>query len=334
MGRRSQFTDAEWDQIRYDFEVEGLGPAPLEKKYGVKNTALSYRRKRDAWAKRGSLHPEEHHEAVTFGMPPDVSETRDPVSATSNASTPPPDLHHRFDTEKVPYDAEAQARLEALEARNAELEAQLSLAEAEAEKHNPRVDVPDLDTPERYREMIPADVLKAQAEEQLAAENIARHRQGMPSLEWSDAHIERTITEMIERRIRQRTSFVRSNDSMRVLKMVKPNGTLTQVPVEVQINNEAGQQGAAIWKARDKGFKIAWPYRCYRHDCWLLAATNELGEMTLDGYCSTEHRAGDPYLKGNVVPGVSTSMTSSLARPVHDPARANRLLAEQAGMSV
>ena len=211
------------------------------------------------------------------------------------------------------------------EQRIAELEAKLAAAEEEIAIHDPRREVPHLTSVEDYLEHVGYEDLAELALSQLGRENIKRHREGKPPLEFGEDRIEATISEIVNKRIRGLTSSIREEDNMRTLKMVKPSGTLTQVPVETQINNEAGQQGAAIWKARDKGFKIAFPYRCHRHNCWQLAAVDAAGKMTLDGYCSPEHRMQDPYLNKAPVAGVSMSgMPMSSTR---DAGRADDYLA-------
>jgi len=138
--------------------------------------------------------------------------------------------------------------------------------------------------------------------------NKARLRSGLLPYDFRDSPeiMERTRREVMNELLARRTKFSEENPTVRVVKMVF-NGNLVQVPLELQINNEAGQQGAAIWRMREKGAKLAMPYFCMRNNCWLPAETDAHGSLSLDGYCSGAHRATDPYLRGRVVPGVTTS---------------------------
>jgi hypothetical protein len=281
----------------------------LSKMYGPSITSISARKRKEEWVKGLTA-------GDTSTLPTEAAvEFADPVTVTGTTT---------IQEEMVPTDSSAQ-RVAELEAKLAETETALARAEAEARKHDPRVDVPFLDTPEAYLEYVGYEDLNELAVSSLALENVKRHREGKPPLEFGPDRIDQEVQRIITKRIQGIRSNVRGEDNMRVLKMVKPSGTMTQIPVETQINNEAGQQGAAIWKAREKGFKIAYPYRCYRHNCWDLAATDDAGNIVLDGYCSPEHRAGDPYLNAKPVAGMSTSagaMTST-----RDAGRADGYLA-------
>ena len=117
------------------------------------------------------------------------------------------------------------------------------------------------------------------------------------------------VDKILEELLSRRTKFVDANKRVRVVKMAARNGDgwdIVQIPVEVQINNEAGQSGAAIWKQRDKGRKLVLPYLCQRIDCWAEAKVGPDGKFLYAGYCSAEHAATDPYL-GAQVPGVAMS---------------------------
>ena len=91
------------------------------------------------------------------------------------------------------------------------------------------------------------------------------------------------------------------------MKVLKANGNMVQIVVENQVNNEEGQPGAAIWKARDKGDKLISPYLCQAYNCWEPASVDERGKLKHAGYCSEAHMALDPYLGKRSVPGVTTS---------------------------
>ena len=86
------------------------------------------------------------------------------------------------------------------------------------------------------------------------------------------------------------------------------NGTMVQIPHELQVNNEAGQQGAAIWKMREKGAKLIMPFLCMRNNCYVAAAVHPDGTFVYDGYCGQEHRSTDPYVGKTAIEGVTQSV--------------------------
>jgi len=293
-----------WEKVRADYEAGENNMNWLAKKYGVAAVTVQRHRDKEGWVVGGATATVPSEATVAFEEPPTVT------------------VVGGIEEEVVTEEAQ---RIAELEAKLTETETALAQAEAEARKHDPRVDVPHLNSPEAYLEYVGYEDLSELAMSSLALENVKRHREGKPSLEFGTDRIDQEIQRIITKRIQGLTGHVRGEDNMRVLKMVKPSGTMTQVPVETQINNEAGQQGAAVWKAREKGFKIAFPYRCQRHNCWNLSATDNAGNRTLDGYCSPEHRAGDPYINARPVAGISTSagaMTST-----RDSGRADEYLA-------
>jgi len=286
-----------WAKVRDEYE-EGTGLRKLAAKYKVAQISVQRHRDKEGWDRPdpefdeylANLEAELDVEAAGATIP-------EPETATSTSV---------IEEEVVTASGPAQ-RIAELEAKLTETETALIQAEAEARRHDPQVEVPHLATLENYLEHVPAEVLDELALSSLALENVKRNRDGKPKLTFDEDRIAEEIQRIINKRIRGLTGNVRGDDAMRVLKMVKPNGTMTQVPVEPQINNEAGQEGAAVMKARRKNFKVAFPIRCFRHNCWQLSAVDEAGNRTLDGYCSPEHRAGDPFLGGAPVPGVSTS---------------------------
>lgn len=305
-----------WERVRDDYESGKAGISALARTYNVSREAINYQRKHNGWVK-GVPEPEREYESDEYLESAANEFVDEPEAPISDDLPPPVEAITGQTIESEPAETETVTSPETFEMepvdvssyeqRIAELEAKLEEAEAEARMHDPRIDVPFLATTEDYLEHIGYEDLKELALSELGRENIKRHRDGKPPLEFGDDRIEATIQDIINRRLRNMTSNVRQEDNMRTLKMVKPNGTMTQVPVETQINNEAGQQGAAIWKAREKGFKIAYPYRCHRHNCWQLAASDESGRLIMDGYCTPEHRAQDPYLNTSAVAGVSMS---------------------------
>ncbi len=91
---------------------------------------------------------------------------------------------------------------------------------------------------------------------------------------------------------------------LRVMKAIKPDGTIIQLPMEDQINNAVvGTPGAQIGllPATQKGYhllqdKDQYPYFCYAIDCWAAAMRKNLKKrfpQHMDavgtGFCTLRH---------------------------------------------
>lgn len=211
--------------------------------------------------------------------------------------------------DEVKYDPEELAvQLVEAEAKIAAMQEKLDAAEAEAEALSPykHVDLPR--TAQDVLEFHGMETMREMAYEHIAFENMARAQRGLPAFDYRanpqiiEDKIQQLAQHQAERRNRPPSEIFRQ----RVVKMVKPNGTIVQWPVEEQISNEAGQAGASIWKAKEKGLKLLEPYICQVRDCWQEAEIDDHGQLTLNGYCSPEHRALDPYLNQGQ-PNVATS---------------------------
>lgn len=208
--------------------------------------------------------------------------------------------------DKKPTAAELQARIDELEAKVAE-------AEAEAERLSPSVKLKLPATAQEVLEAHDADTFRELALTKIAADNSNRFREGKPPLDFAnnpqivDAKMLELAQHLADARKRPPSEIYRQ----RVVKVRKLNGCIVQIPVEEQISNEAGQAGAAIWKSREKGDKVLDPYLCQMRDCWLEAATDDVGQLSLDGYCTPEHRQFDPYLGKNDVANVATSRAAA-----------------------
>jgi len=161
---------------------------------------------------------------------------------------------------------------------------------------NPFTEWPVFDTPAAAREFLGEQHLRESAEARIVSEDRARNRRGLPPQWTSDPEsYERRVAKIVEDLCREavgETSKWVDNLSgairMRTVKMVKPDGTLIQVPVEPQINNGAGSIADPIERYKRKGYKMASPMRCALRDCWKAAATTG-GRMTFGGYCSAAH---------------------------------------------
>jgi hypothetical protein len=198
-------------------------------------------------------------------------------------------------------------KLDEMAAEVARLEQENRELRERVEDLRPTADTKVYTTVEQVEEVW-GDRLDGIVELRLGEINRVRLRQGLLPYDFRQSPdiLERTRREVVTDILSRRTKFAEENPAIRVLKMVF-NGNIVQVPFELQINNEAGQQGASIWRMRAKGAKLAMPYYCMRNNCWLPALTDQHGSLTLDGYCSPAHRASDPYLKGRAVEGVTTS---------------------------
>lgn len=210
---------------------------------------------------------------------------------------------------------DSAGELEALQAQLAEAQARAEAAEAQAAERAPTAKVKVYDDRDSVVEAFGMEVLKAEAMSALAKENSKRFRQGLPILQIEDSpELAAEIEKVIQDKLTSKTRFVSPLKRLRVLKMVKPNGVITQVPVEKQINNEQAQEGTALWKAKAKGYKPTDPAYCNLLECWNFSALDGDGRpVKWHGYCSEEHMALDPYLNGRAVSGVSTTIRSSLS---------------------
>jgi hypothetical protein len=200
-----------------------------------------------------------------------------------------------------------------LAARVAELEAQVADVEAEAERLSPSVKLKLPTTAQEVLDSHGDDVFRELTLLKIAGENMARFQKGLPPLDFTNNPeiVDAKMLEYAEKVAAQRKKPPSEIYRQRVVKVKKLNGNLVQIPVEEQISNEAGQAGAAIWKAREKGDKVLDPYLCQMRDCWLEAATDTVGQLSLNGYCSVEHRSFDPYLNQNDVANVATSRSAA-----------------------
>ncbi len=66
--------------------------------------------------------------------------------------------------------------------------------------------------------------------------------------------------------------------------------TISQIPLEGQINNTAGSLADGIIRYTRKGFKITDPFLCPRAGCFKPAAVDEFNKWQWDGYHSEAHR--------------------------------------------
>jgi hypothetical protein len=179
--------------------------------------------------------------------------------------------------------------------RIAALEAELAAAKAEAARYRPFVDVSNrmFSTVQDVRDYYGERKIRDIAGDELANINKTRLRQGLDRITYSDAEWEQAIDEKAQEILGDRTRWVKTDGgARRTLKMVRPDGSLTQIPVEDQINNQAGSLNDGVGRYKDKGFKLATvdgAILCAMEDCWEPSAV-ENGQPVYAGYCSAQHR--------------------------------------------
>ena len=202
--------------------------------------------------------------------------------------------------------AEAEARA----AETDELRKELAEANAKAEALSPTTNISGQlfkDTKE-VRQFFSNEHLVDIALDEWAGENkdlIRRGRNPLPEPTGKDLEkrVERAAADLLA----DRTSHVAQRGFMlRVVKMVKPNGMLIEIPLEGQINSfRVGGADRAFAPYKDKGYKVASPYMCQSQGCWLEAVV-ENGQFTYGGYCGNDHRTrtepSDPTSDRNVRP--------------------------------
>ena len=278
----------DWAKARKDYEKMGMSTGQVAAKYRVSASAVLQHKKADGWT-REQIGEVPAETIVQSFSPAQTVQTRD-----------------------VPG-LEAKTRVAELEKQLYEAESRIREQQAELEKHRPTHEWQVYQTPQEVREFFGEQKLQDIAGLELAEMNRERIRRGLSPFSYqSDPELyEQQIAKILEEMLARRTKWVDANKRVRVVKMAAraaDGGWNTiQVPVEVQINNEAGQSGAAIWKQRDKGRKLVIPYLCQRIECWAAAAVGPDGKFQYAGYCSAEHAATDPYLGNQAVPNVAMS---------------------------
>jgi hypothetical protein len=202
---------------------------------------------------------------------------------------------------------------------NASLKEQLIRLEKERARLDPLSQWPVWESVEQVREWLGDAHCRLIGEVELAAENKARQKQGLPPLYSSDPdQYERLVAQSSARSIRRMvdeqaawTAGVAEgkHKKMRTFKMVAParsceydgeascyrHGSMRQIPVELQINNGSASLNDPIERYKRKGFKPAAPIRCKLVDCYRAAAVTN-GEWTFAMYCSMEHHN---YVEGS-----------------------------------
>ena len=279
----------DWAKARKDYEKAGLSANAVAKKYGVTYQSVRNHKNTDGWVRTEPTDPE----TIVEGFAPQ--------QIISTADIPSLEARRRIiELERQLYEADQLAKKQALE----------------LQKHKPTLEWHVYQTPAEARVYLGEEKLRDIAGLELAEQNRARVKRGLPpfSYETSPEMYEEKIHKILEDLLTRRTKFIDAGQRLRVVKMAAPSAefgwdmpSILQIGVEVQINNEAAQSGAAIWKQRDKGRKLVIPYLCQRINCWAEALVGPDSKFVYAGYCSSECFATDPYLNKTQVPGVAMS---------------------------
>lgn len=268
-----------WADIREQWEA-GASVKHLANKYGVHPNTVRARQKKEEWV---------------------LAPTEEPIVAA------PVEAPAEVD--------EADAALAELQAQLAEAQARAEAAEAAAIESAPVVKVPVMTNRQSVIDAVGDGALRDEAMRAVGKVNRQRMANGLMPVDLSDSpEFKAEYEKAIQDRLTAKTRYVSPLNKLRVMKMVKPNGGIVQVPVEKQLNNEAAQEGTALWKAKAKGYKPTDPPYCHAHNCWEFSALDAAGAPTpFNGYCSAEHRLLDPYLNGQKVQGVTTAQIGSFS---------------------
>lgn len=187
------------------------------------------------------------------------------------------------------------SELAALRFQLAQAERERDEAVERAKEWRPDVDVVIYDTAEEAYNFFGREKLAHIAETRLAKMNKERVKQGLPPLYTGEPAeyrrlLEQEIVTICQEMVNRRNGIKKAKKiiAQRMLKMVKPDGNMVQVPVEEQINNGRGSLYDPIARYKEKGFKLPSPTRCNLRDCWDASAVVN-GKYSYGGYCSYEH---------------------------------------------
>lgn len=187
--------------------------------------------------------------------------------------------------------------------RIAALEAELADKDAEIEALRPTKNVAhyQLDTREDVIAFYGQSKIMEVVDSQIALENKKRARDGYDRIRYTDEEKQARFEEAVESLLldRQVSAPPKEGWLSRSLKMVKPNGSLVQIPYEGQVNNVAGSLADGYVRYEKKGYKRTNPMMCPSVDCYDSAA-EQGGKWLFSGYCSEDHFKRTE--RGNAVP--------------------------------
>lgn len=200
----------------------------------------------------------------------------------------------------------------------AALRAEAARYKDEAERYRPFRDVSNMmfESPQQVIDYFGPKAMRDLATSELSDINKVRLRQGLDRVTYTEEEWEEAIQAKAAEMAQDRFKHVPTEGgARRTLKMVNPNsGTVVQIPVEDQINNQAGSMGDGVNRYKDKGFKMAVDSEgrilCPTENCW-APAHGESGAYTYGGYCSERHRL---MVEPRKVGGVDNVITAGALR--------------------
>jgi hypothetical protein len=214
-----------------------------------------------------------------------------------------------------------ESELRDILAENADLREKILTLEKDKARMDPLAQWPVWENVEQVRAWLGDDMVRLIGEVELATDNKARQKSGMPPLYSSDPaeyerQLKRKTDESIVKMVAEQTRWTSGvaegkHTRMRTFKMVFParnctehdvaekvcyrHGTMRQIPVESQINNGAASLNDPIERYKRKGAKPAAPVRCKLVDCYAPAAVGADGAWAFGMYCSSLHH---DYVEG------------------------------------
>lgn len=197
-----------------------------------------------------------------------------------------------------------ETRVEELEAELKEAVERAEKAEAEAEQYRPTADVSGffMEDAEDVRARFGKQKLEDIAHMELAQINRHRAKQNLPMVKLTGNEkkqaVEKVVQELLEDRKKEGPK--QNGPIPKTLKMVKPDGTLVQLPYEAQINNLAGSLEDAVARYRNKGYKLTDPTLCPAQNCYEEAAMDN-GKFAYGAYCSQDHQRRTEQMQGTPV---------------------------------
>lgn len=189
--------------------------------------------------------------------------------------------------------------------RAEEAEVRAEAAEAEADEFRPTKDIKEflMETAEDVKVRFGEQKLRDLAETEIRDLNQKRTKEGYTRIKWEPAEwdeaVDRAILELLSDRVREAPPI--EGPLMKTLKMVKPDGTLIQVPYEAQINNLAGSLEDAIARYRKKGYKLTDPLLCPSQNCYEISTLDSDGTYLHGAYCTADHRRRTEQLQRGAV---------------------------------
>jgi uncharacterized small protein (DUF1192 family) len=198
---------------------------------------------------------------------------------------------------------ETQVAVVDVDERIAELESELASMAAEMEAMRPTKNVAafSFKTADDVVALYGEDKIMAIVDSEIALENKKRVRDGYDRIRYSKEEKREKFDETVEALLldRQLATPPREGWLARSLKMVKPDGSIIQIPYEGQVNNVAGSLADGYVRYEKKGFKRTDPMMCPTVDCYEDALARD-GKWVFSGYCSEDHFKRTE--RGNAVP--------------------------------